>query len=92
MYDIVNIVPYVMKYKRHPVSGQPLQLKDLIKLNFYKNADGEYNCPVTNKVFTEHTHIVAVKPTGNVYAYEAVSWHGHGCRNGVHAWCLHPTS
>jgi peptidyl-prolyl cis-trans isomerase-like 2 len=23
-------------------------------------------------VFTDHTHIVAVKPTGNVYAWEAV--------------------
>lgn len=34
--------------------------------------DGEYACPVTGKVFTEHTHIVAVKPTGNVYAWEAV--------------------
>ena len=32
-----------------------------------------YDCPVTGKVFTEHTHIVAVKPTGNVYSYEAVS-------------------
>jgi hypothetical protein len=34
--------------------------------------DGEYACPVTGKVFTEHTHIVAVKPTGNVYAWDSV--------------------
>ena len=27
---------------------------------------------MTGKVFTEHTHIVAVKPTGNVYANDAV--------------------
>lgn len=32
-----------------------------------------YDCPVTGKVFTEHTHIAAVKVTGNVYAYESVS-------------------
>eukprot|EP00967_Tisochrysis_lutea_P076813 scaffold104044_cov24-Tisochrysis_lutea.AAC.4 len=38
VYDVVNIVPYVMKYKRHPVTGQPLALKDLIKLNFHKNS------------------------------------------------------
>lgn len=35
-------------------------------------AEGMYSCPVTGKVFTEHTHIAAVKTTGNVYAYEAV--------------------
>mmetsp|Transcript_5593 Transcript_5593/g.12389 ORF Transcript_5593/g.12389 Transcript_5593/m.12389 type:complete len:652 (+) Transcript_5593:259-2214(+) len=70
--DVVNVVPYVMRYKRHPVTGQAMQLKDLVKLNFHKNADGEYHCPVMNKVFTEHTHIVAVKPTGNVYCWEAV--------------------
>ncbi len=34
--------------------------------------EGSYACPVTGKVFTEHTHIAAVKTTGNVYAYEAV--------------------
>jgi len=32
----------------------------------------EYHCPVTFKVFSDHTHIVAIKTTGNVYAYEAV--------------------
>ncbi|GFR52819.1 hypothetical protein Agub_g15442, partial [Astrephomene gubernaculifera] len=72
VYDITSIVPYIMKYKRHPVSGEPLQLKDITRLNFAKNADGEFQCPVMGKVFTEHTHIVAVKPSGNVYCWEAV--------------------
>jgi hypothetical protein len=31
---------------------------------------GEYHCPVLNKVFTEFTHIVSVKTTGNVFCYE----------------------
>ncbi|PSC74703.1 peptidyl-prolyl cis-trans isomerase CYP65 [Micractinium conductrix] len=70
--DIVNAVPYIQKFHKHPVSGAPLELKDLIRLHFHKNADGEYHCPVLNKVFTEHTHIVAIKPTGNVYCWEAV--------------------
>ncbi|PRW20338.1 peptidyl-prolyl cis-trans isomerase CYP65 [Chlorella sorokiniana] len=70
--DIVNAVPYIQKFKKHPVTGAPLALADLIRLNFHKNAAGEYECPVLNKVFTEHTHIVAVKPTGNVYCWEAV--------------------
>ncbi|BDA49532.1 Peptidyl-prolyl cis-trans isomerase-like 2 [Coccomyxa sp. Obi] len=71
-YDITNIVPYVMKFKKHPVTGDPLSLKDVVKLNFHKNSDGEYMCPVLNKVFTEHTHIVAIRTTGNVYCWEAV--------------------
>ena len=29
--DIVNAVPYIQKFKKHPVSGEPLELKDLIK-------------------------------------------------------------
>jgi hypothetical protein len=37
------------------------------------HVEGMYACPITGKVFTEHTHIAAVKTTGNVYAYEAVS-------------------
>lgn len=105
-YDIVNIVPYIRKYGRSPSTGAPLELKDLTRLHFHKNAAGEYACPVLNKarararrgaesqarrcqprrsrapalpslsaaaqVFTESTHIVALKPTGNVYCFQAV--------------------
>lgn len=35
-------------------------------------AEGEYDCPVTGKVFTPHSHIVALKTTGNVYSYDAI--------------------
>lgn len=35
-------------------------------------AEGDYSCPVTGKVFTAHSHIVALKTTGNVYSYDAV--------------------
>ena len=30
----------------------------------------EFHCPVTYKVFNENSHIVAIKTTGNVFAYE----------------------
>jgi len=45
---------------------------DLIKLHFAKNDEGEMVDPVTFKVFTDNTHIVALKPTGNVFAYDTV--------------------
>ena len=70
--DIVNAVPYITRYKRHPVTGEPLQLKDLVPLHFHRNADGEYACPTLNKVFNENTHIVAIKTTGNVYCWDAI--------------------
>lgn len=38
VYDIINIVPYIKKHGKHPVTGTPLQLGDLIRLNFHKNA------------------------------------------------------
>lgn len=33
----------------------------------------QYHCPVTFKIFNENTHIVAIKPTGNVYSMEVCS-------------------
>lgn len=49
VFDIVNIVPYLKKHRRHPVTGAPLELKDLTRLVFHRNADGDYQCPVLNK-------------------------------------------
>ena len=50
VYDITNIVPYVQKFKKHPVSGEPLQLKDIIQLHFHKIEDNEYHDPILHKV------------------------------------------
>ncbi|KAJ4767407.1 Peptidyl-prolyl cis-trans isomerase-like 2 [Rhynchospora pubera] len=72
VFDMMNIMSYIKKFGKHPVSGAPLKFEDLISLTFHKNADGEFHCPVLNKVFTEFTHIVAVKTTGNVFCYEAI--------------------
>eukprot|EP01018_Ginkgo_biloba_P014435 Gb_10179 [translate_table: standard] len=72
VFDVMNIIPYIQKFGKNPVTGAPLAVKDLIKLQFHKNSEGEYHCPVLDKVFTEFTHIVAVKTTGNVFCYEAI--------------------
>ncbi|KAF6139070.1 hypothetical protein GIB67_010796 [Kingdonia uniflora] len=72
VFELMQIMPYIKKYGKHPVTGVPLKQPDLIPLTFHKNTEGEYHCPVLNKVFTEFTHIVAVKTTGNVYCYEAI--------------------
>lgn len=63
-----------MKHDKNPVNGQPLKQSDLIKLVFAKNDSGEYVDPVTFKVFTDNTHIVAVRhgDSANTFAYDTV--------------------
>ena len=56
----------------HPITGQKLSIKDLIKLVFYKNDDQEYHCPITRKIFNKSSYIVANGKTGNVYSYDAI--------------------
>lgn len=72
VYDLINILPYIRKYGTNPATGNPISTKDLIKLNYYKNSTGEYYDPVTFKTFNEHTHIVAIATSGNVFSYDAV--------------------
>ena len=43
-----------------------------MKLKFFKNAAGEYHCPVMYKVYNNSTHIAVIKTTGHVFSYEAI--------------------
>ncbi|KAI8749034.1 RING-type E3 ubiquitin-protein ligase ppil2 [Biomphalaria glabrata] len=72
IFDLMSIIPFLKKYGVNPATGEKMVAKDLVKLNFHKNSQGQYHCPITFKVFNENAHIVAIKTTGNVYSYEAV--------------------
>ena len=72
IFDLTNILPWLKRHGTNPVTGAPLKGSDLIQLHFAKNEEGEYIDPVTYKVFTDNTHLVALKPTGNVFAYDTV--------------------
>lgn len=72
IFDLTNILPWIKKHGTNPVDGRPLKSSQLIKLNFSKNDEGEYVDPVTYKVFTDNTHIVALKNTGNVFSWDTV--------------------
>ncbi|XP_035766609.1 RING-type E3 ubiquitin-protein ligase PPIL2 [Neolamprologus brichardi] len=72
VFDLLSIVPWIKKFGTNPISGEKLEAKSLIKLNIAKNNDGKYHCPVLYNVFTNNSHIVANKVTGNVFSYEAV--------------------
>lgn len=54
------------------MDGTPLKTSDLIKLKIAKNEADEYIDPVTYKVLTDNTHIVALRNTGNVFAFDTV--------------------
>ena len=54
------------------MDGCPLKSADLIKLHLHKNDAGEYVDPVTYKVLTDNTHIVALRNTGNAFSWDTV--------------------
>uniref|UniRef100_A0A0N5AAD5 RING-type E3 ubiquitin-protein ligase PPIL2 n=1 Tax=Syphacia muris TaxID=451379 RepID=A0A0N5AAD5_9BILA len=72
IFDLLHVVPFVKKYGVNPVTGKKMSLGELIHLNFDKDEKGNYRCPVTFRVFTASSNIVAIRTTGNVYSLEAV--------------------
>ncbi|KAH6841101.1 hypothetical protein B0I37DRAFT_347678 [Chaetomium sp. MPI-CAGE-AT-0009] len=89
IFDVEVISAWLEKNKTNPVTGEPLAAKDLIRLNFSRNADtaekddrngvpsdgkGDFIDPVTFKVLTDNTHIVAIRhgTYANVFAWETV--------------------
>lgn len=63
-----------MKHDTNPVDGKPLKQSDLIKLNFARNDEDQYVDPVTFKVLTDNTHVVAIRhgDSANVFAYDTI--------------------
>ena len=49
VFDVAQIVPFVRKHHKNPVTGEPMETKDLVKLTFARNTDGQYCCPVTGE-------------------------------------------
>lgn len=72
LYIFRNIIPFIKKFKQCPVTGKSLKINDLIKVKFHKNQKGEYHDPISFKTFTDHTVIVMIKPSGNVYSNDTV--------------------
>ncbi|CAD6192456.1 unnamed protein product [Caenorhabditis auriculariae] len=73
IFDLGHIMPYVKKKGINPCTGKKMTVKDLIHLKFDKDPEGNFRCPVTFRVFTDHSHIVAIATTGNVFSHEAVN-------------------
>lgn len=72
IFDDDHITSWLKKHGTNPVTGKPLKPAELIKLHFAKNEERDMVDPVTFKVFTDNTHIVALGNTGNVFAHDTV--------------------
>ncbi|XP_014284578.1 RING-type E3 ubiquitin-protein ligase PPIL2 [Halyomorpha halys] len=72
IFDLEAILEYLKKNKINPVTGKPLDAKSLIKLNFSRDNENKLQCPILFKTFTQHSHVVVVQTTGNVFSNEAV--------------------
>ncbi|KAF7339562.1 Cyclophilin-type peptidyl-prolyl cis-trans isomerase [Mycena sanguinolenta] len=74
VYDLVNIIPWLKQHNnQHPVTKAPLNPTDLITLHYSrKEASGELHDPISFKLFSQHSHIVAIATTGNVFLAESI--------------------
>ncbi|CAA7259947.1 unnamed protein product [Cyclocybe aegerita] len=74
VYDLVNIIPWLKQHNNtDPITKQQLQASDLITLHYSrKEASGEIHDPISFKPFSEHSHIVAIATTGNVFLAESI--------------------
>jgi peptidyl-prolyl cis-trans isomerase-like protein 2 len=72
VFELTNIIPWLKKHGTNPVTGEKLSYNELLKLEMHKNESGEFCDPVTFKVFTDNTHVVAIKTSGNVYAWDTI--------------------
>lgn len=71
-FELTNLIPYLRKYGTHPVTGKPFELDDIVRLNFHKNDQGRYHDPVSFKEFGQHSHLVAIRQSGNVFLWDTV--------------------
>mmetsp|Transcript_103347 Transcript_103347/g.287724 ORF Transcript_103347/g.287724 Transcript_103347/m.287724 type:complete len:545 (+) Transcript_103347:119-1753(+) len=72
VFDVANIIAYIKRFGVSPVTGGKLEVSDLVPLHFHRNSEGKLHCPVTFKVFTNHSHVVANMASGHVYSFDAV--------------------
>ena len=79
MYDLDAVLPYVMKHKKDPVTGETMKTSDLKPLKLKKcftNNNGreddsahKYECPILGSEFTNATKICVVKKTGMYFEF-----------------------
>lgn len=73
VFELTNIIPWLKQHNNiNPVTQEPLAPSDLIPLHYARKASGEIHDPISFKPFSQHSHIVAIATTGNVFLAESV--------------------
>lgn len=73
VFELTNIIPWLKQHDNtNPLTNEPLTPADLISLNYSRKSSGEYHDPISFKPFSEHSHIVAIASTGNVFLADSV--------------------
>eukprot|EP00413_Alexandrium_margalefii_P023374 CAMPEP_0204566682 /NCGR_PEP_ID=MMETSP0661-20131031/36180_1 /ASSEMBLY_ACC=CAM_ASM_000606 /TAXON_ID=109239 /ORGANISM="Alexandrium margalefi, Strain AMGDE01CS-322" /LENGTH=548 /DNA_ID=CAMNT_0051574543 /DNA_START=61 /DNA_END=1707 /DNA_ORIENTATION=+ len=72
IFEVAHIIAYIKRFGVNPVTGGKLEVSELVPLQFHRNGEGKLHCPVTYKVFTNHSHVVANLASGHVYSFDAV--------------------
>mmetsp|Transcript_9244 Transcript_9244/g.26557 ORF Transcript_9244/g.26557 Transcript_9244/m.26557 type:complete len:562 (-) Transcript_9244:102-1787(-) len=72
VFEVTNIIRYIKRFGVSPVTGGRLDVSELIPLHFHKNTEGQFHCPITFKVFSNHSHVVMNAVSGHIYSYDAV--------------------
>ncbi|KAI0094956.1 cyclophilin-like domain-containing protein [Irpex rosettiformis] len=73
VFDLVSIIPWLKQHNNtNPVTQEPLQPSELISLHYSRKSNGEIHDPISFKPFSEHSHIVAIATTGNVFLAESI--------------------
>uniref|UniRef100_A0A672JFM6 RING-type E3 ubiquitin transferase n=1 Tax=Salarias fasciatus TaxID=181472 RepID=A0A672JFM6_SALFA len=73
VFDLLSIVPWIKKYGTNPATGEVRARNvSLLDESMSSFLPGKYHCPVMFNVFTNNSHIVANRVTGNVFSFEAV--------------------
>lgn len=74
VFDLVNIIPWLKQHENtHPITKEPLVPSDLITLHYSrKEKTNEIHDPISFKPFSEHSHVVAIATTGNVFLADSI--------------------
>ncbi|KAL4070847.1 peptidylprolyl isomerase-like protein 2 [Scleroderma citrinum] len=73
VFDLVNIIPWLKQHNNtNPITHAPLTPDELIVLHYSRKTSGEIHDPISFKPFSEHSHIVAIATTGNVFLAESI--------------------
>ncbi|KAG8718226.1 Peptidyl-prolyl cis-trans isomerase cyp8 [Ceratobasidium sp. 394] len=74
VFEPTNTIPWLKEHNNtHPHTNEPLQPSSLIKLHYGKNPSSGLIDPITMKPLSEHSHIVAIATTGNIFLADSVS-------------------